>query len=232
MGATPTASIFSSPNSPPTLERTRRTSDTRTVRRGATDTPASPVLRRMATGLAAPMCGRLAGPLAYSVQTIVTPHNGGIATAGPAVTDAGLPQKPPPGAPAGVPGGVPGMGKTAVTEQVSRMLLADADSYTWVAAVNGANDAAAYQLATDKPVMPIGGFVSSDPSPTLQQFQTYVSEHRIRYYIESMMKRPGALGDSADGGQSTEADKIAAWVKQTFTPTTVDGVTVYDLTTR
>jgi hypothetical protein len=80
-----------------------------------------------------------------------------------------------------------------------------------VAAVNGANDAAAYQLATDKPVMPIGGFVSSDPSPTLQQFQTYTLGHRIHYYIESTMKRPGAPGDSADGEQSTEAEKIAAW---------------------
>jgi hypothetical protein len=27
-------------------------------------------------------------------------------------------------------------------------------------------------------------------------------------------------------------DTIAAWVKQTYTPTVVDGVTVYDLTTR
>jgi hypothetical protein len=48
----------------------------------------------------------------------------------------------------------------------------------------------------------------------------------------STMKRPGAPGDSADGEQSTEADTIAAWVKQTYTPTVVDGVTVYDLTTR
>jgi hypothetical protein len=65
------------------------------------------------------------------------------------------------------------MAKTGATKQISRMLSEDGDSYTWMAAVNGANDAAAYQLATDEPVMPIGGFVSSDPSPTLQQFQTY-----------------------------------------------------------
>jgi hypothetical protein len=56
--------------------------------------------------------------------------------------------------------------------------------------------------------------------------------HRIHYYIESTMKRPGAPGDSADGEQSTEAEKIAAWVKQMYTPTMVDGVTVYDLLTR
>lgn len=56
--------------------------------------------------------------------------------------------------------------------------------------------------------------------------------HYPTIYIESAMKRPGTRNDSADGGQSTEADKIAEWVKQTFTPTTVDGVTVYDLTTR
>jgi hypothetical protein len=86
----------------------------------------------------------LAGPLAYSVQTIVTPHKGGIVAAGPTVADAGLPQMPTPDAPAGALDGGPGMTKTAVTKQISRMLSEDGDSYTWVAAANGANDAAAY----------------------------------------------------------------------------------------
>ena len=52
-----------------------------------------------------------------------------------------------------------------------RALEKDASSYTWVAAAVGANNAAGYQLATQLPVMPLGGFNGSDPSPTLAQFQ-------------------------------------------------------------
>ena len=50
-------------------------------------------------------------------------------------------------------------------------LLADADEFTWVAAAVGANSAAGYQLATERPVMAIGGFNGSDPAPTLAEFQ-------------------------------------------------------------
>ena len=38
-------------------------------------------------------------------------------------------------------------------------------TYTWVAAAVGSNTAAGYQLASEEPVMAIGGFNGSDPSP-------------------------------------------------------------------
>jgi hypothetical protein len=71
-------------------------------------------------------------------------------------------------------------------------------------------------------VMPIGGFNGSDPSPTLAQFRQYVAEKRIHYFI-------GGAGFNANGG-SRAAQEIAAWVAQNFTATTIDGVTMYDLT--
>ena len=46
------------------------------------------------------------------------------------------------------------------------LLEADAGSYTWVAAAVGAQSAAGYQLATELPVMCLGGFNGSDPCPT------------------------------------------------------------------
>ena len=46
-----------------------------------------------------------------------------------------------------------------------------------------ANSAAGYQLATGEPVMAIGGFNGTDPAPTLAQFEQYVSEGKIHYYI-------------------------------------------------
>ncbi|MEV7281922.1 glycosyltransferase family 39 protein [Streptomyces sp. NPDC093111] len=104
-------------------------------------------------------------------------------------------------------------------------LLADADAYTWVAAAVGAQNAASYQLATEKPVMAIGGFNGSDPSPTLAQFKQYVAEGRIHYFIGS----GGGMGGGPGGGGSSA---ISSWVESTFEETTVDGATFYDLTDR
>lgn len=109
-----------------------------------------------------------------------------------------------------------------VSSQLSTLLKTDASSYTWVAAAIGSNTAAGYQLATQEAVMPIGGFNGSDPSPTLAQFKQYVAEGRIHYFIA------GGVGRS--NGGSDASSQIAAWVEDTFTATTVGGVTLYDLT--
>nr|WP_227837468.1 glycosyltransferase family 39 protein [Nocardia aurantia] len=62
----------------------------------------------------------LAAPVAYSIQTIALPHNGGIVLAGPR-TGSGFPWGPGPGGPgAGGPGGQPGTGGPgAAGDQVS-----------------------------------------------------------------------------------------------------------------
>ena len=62
-------------------------------------------------------------------------------------------------------------------------LEADAGSYTWVAATVNSNSAAGYQLATDDPVMAIGGFNGTDPAPTLAQFERDVADKKIHYFI-------------------------------------------------
>ncbi|GAA4666247.1 hypothetical protein GCM10023225_36030 [Kineococcus glutinatus] len=100
------------------------------------------------------------------------------------------------------------------------LLQTDAGSYTWAAATIGANNAAGYQLATEEAVMPIGGFNGTDSSPTLTQFQQYVAEGRIHWFI--------AAGTGAGDGEGT-ASAISAWVAATYTAQTVDGVTLYDL---
>ena len=167
----------------------------------------------------------LAGPAAYAVSTASTPHTGSIPSAGPAA--AGRAAGPGGGAPGGGTGtgGVGGLldGSTSTTT-LTALLLQDADSYDWVAATVGANSAAGYQLATERSVMPIGGFNGSDPSPTLAQFQRYVAEGRIHYFVAG----GGGLGGRG-GGTGGESD-ISTWVAATYPAQTVDGVTVYDLT--
>ncbi|CCH86650.1 Glycosyl transferase [Modestobacter italicus] len=111
---------------------------------------------------------------------------------------------------------------TDPSDEVVATLEEHADSYTWVAAAVGSNTAAGYQLATGDPVMALGGFNGSDPSPTLAQFQELVADGAVHWFIG------GGLGMSSDGGSSASAE-IAAWVQQNYTAQTVDGVTLYDL---
>lgn len=195
-------------------------------------TVATRYLKAWAAGLA--VIAALAGPVAYCVQTVSTAHSGPIIIAGPSKT-GGLPGFPGdgPGGPgarggdrSGSVGPLPGQGKPS--EQVSRMLAADAEDYTWVAAANGSMEASGYQLATGDPVMPIGGFGGADPAPSLQQFQNYVTDGRIHYYLES--SHPGMPSFAGGNGSKSESAQIRDWVEQHYTATTVDGVTLYNLT--
>jgi 4-amino-4-deoxy-L-arabinose transferase-like glycosyltransferase len=113
------------------------------------------------------------------------------------------------------------LNSSSVSARIKALLLKNTDSYEWVAAAVGANNASGYQLATGEPVMAIGGFNGSDPSPTLAQFEKYVSEGRIHYFIG------GTIGGGNGGSNSSQ--QIASWVAAHFTALTVDGVTLYDL---
>jgi hypothetical protein len=102
-------------------------------------------------------------------------------------------------------------------------LTADSGRYTWVAAAIGSQNAAGLQLATELPVMAIGGFNGSDPSPTLAQFQALVKAGRIHYFAASN-GRGGPGG--GDGGSSA----ITSWVTASYRAVTIGGSTFYDLT--
>jgi 4-amino-4-deoxy-L-arabinose transferase-like glycosyltransferase len=113
-------------------------------------------------------------------------------------------------------------------KQLTALLSADASRYSWVAATTGSNSASGYQLATGDPIMAIGGFNGTDPAPTLAEFERYVDEGKIHYYISGGGGLPGGFGGGSTG--TTPASQIEAWVTSHFTAQTVDGVTIYDLT--
>lgn len=140
----------------------------------------------------------------------------GTAPGGTGTTPGGL-------AGGGARGGGGGLfGRTStVSSALSKLLLADADKYTWVAAAVGSDSAATYQLATQKAVMPIGGFNGSDPSPTLAEFKADVAAGKIHYFIG------GTVGRS--NGGSSSSSQIAAWVEANYSSQTVGGTTLYDL---
>jgi 4-amino-4-deoxy-L-arabinose transferase-like glycosyltransferase len=257
---------------------------------------AAPYVRFAALGRAAAVLGlaaSLGGPVAYTLDTVATPHQGSIITAGPAVASGGFPggggggprgamrggNGTFPGAPGaggtaqapggqgqapgqgqgqgqfpgqgqlpgkggqtggGFAGGFPGGGEggfgggggggmggllngAQVGSAMTALLKADAGHYTWVAAAVGSQNQASYQLASGEPVMSVGGFNGSDPSPTLAQFKKYVAEGRIHYFIGG-----GGMGGGSMGGAGP-ASAITSWVESTYTAKTVGSTTVYDL---
>jgi 4-amino-4-deoxy-L-arabinose transferase-like glycosyltransferase len=173
----------------------------------------------------------LAGPFAYALSTASTAHSGSIVSAGPAVSGRGALRMPAAlggtggfaGPGAGGTGGAGGMGGLLGASTPSAALVAalqaDAGDFTWAAAVVGSNNAAGYQLATQLPVMAVGGFNGTDPAPTLEQFQRYVADGRIHYFIAGTMLQ----GESG----SNDAARIASWVAANFTARSVDGTRVY-----
>ncbi len=156
----------------------------------------------------------LAGTGAYTVATIAHPGTGPMATSGPAMAGDG---------PDGGFGLGPGGGAVADDEQL-RELLRNTDS-RWAAATVGSHVAGDLELTAGAAVMAIGGFSGGDDAPTLTQFQQYVADGEVGYFIAS--ERGGPPGHR--GGSGTE---ITDWVQQNFTATDVGGTTVYDLRSR
>ncbi|MFE9409381.1 ArnT family glycosyltransferase [Streptomyces sp. NPDC006704] len=110
-----------------------------------------------------------------------------------------------------------------VSAQAKALVEKNADRYTWAAAAIGSQNAASYQLATQEPVMAIGGFNGSDPSPTLAQFQAYVAQGKIHYFVAS---GGGMMG----GGGRASGSAISSWVESSFRKVTAGTATFYDLT--
>ncbi|MFF3452534.1 ArnT family glycosyltransferase [Streptomyces sp. NPDC002667] len=130
----------------------------------------------------------------------------------------------------GMPGGGAGglLNGASVGSAAKALLSKNAGDYTWAAAAIGSQNSASYQLATGMPVMAIGGFNGTDPSPTLAQFKKYVTDGRIHYFISG-----GGMGGGMGGGTSGTAStssQISSWVTANFKKVTVGSATFYDLT--
>lgn len=172
----------------------------------------------------------LAGPLAFTLATIAYGHEGAVVTAGPSgsgrvlTSTTNLSALTQHGATSALTqsaanGGL--LDSAKVSPSLAKWLATDASSYTWVAAAIGSNVAAGYQLATGLPVMPVGGFNGSDPSPTFEQFQALVRDGQIHWFV------PGTVGHP--NGGSTDSARIAQWVVENFTRVTMGGKRFYDL---
>jgi 4-amino-4-deoxy-L-arabinose transferase-like glycosyltransferase len=162
--------------------------------------------------LAVALAATMTAPAAYSVQTAST-HRDTYASegGGPDVLPAGGTA-----APASLPP------ELISPELIRRLRQADT---RWAAATIGATVAADMQLASGPgiAVFGVGGYTGSDPFPTLDQFQSWVREGRVRYMIV------GPPGRNAPGGSAGGGAQIQQWVVAHYPSTQLGERTVYDL---
>jgi len=194
--------------------------------------------------LALAFAALLAGPSAYAYDTVGTALSGGDPTAGPSVPGSGgfggrgggfggfggfgsfQPGQAPGGA--GTTGGVFGGGGAgprgaATSQAVLDYLVANRGEAEWIVAVSGAGSAAPIQLATGLPVMAMGGFNGGDASPTLSEFQAYVTAGQVRFVLTG--------GNGGFGGGPGGDSAVMSWVTANCTPITVGGTSIYDCAT-
>ncbi|MEU4742955.1 glycosyl transferase, partial [Actinosynnema sp. NPDC023658] len=153
-----------------------------------------------------------------AAQALVTPQ---LSTAAIRVATAATPHS----------GSIPMSGPPSYSDQAGRMdgpmgevsgelidLLKNTTG-TWAAATVSAQGAASLSLASGKAVIGIGGWSGGDPAPTLEEFERYVAEGRIGYFVSG-----GRGGGMAGGG-----DEISEWVEANYESVTIGQSNVYDL---
>ncbi|RAX18497.1 glycosyl transferase [Pseudarthrobacter sp. AG30] len=162
------------------------------------------------------------GPLATDTITLSTPHSGTNPLSGPVGNNPGTLSAHLDAARRGDPPLARQLGFGAEPSPEVTALLQNATESEWAAATYTAQNAAQYQLSSQRPVIALGGWLGTDPAPTLDQFKSMVSSKRIAYFIWQQ-----AIVDGIPLGKDAAA--ITEWVRSNFKGENVDGVTIYNL---
>ncbi len=139
------------------------------------------------------------GPAAYASATVRSSHHGSSPTASSSRVDDDHGKADP---------------------RLVELLRNDTSNYRWEVAAIGTQTGAPLQLASNRPVMALGGFGGSrdvNNSMPLPRFQKLVNEKQIDYFVAPKAKSAAA---------KTE---INIWVTSNFTHETFGSTQVYDL---
>jgi 4-amino-4-deoxy-L-arabinose transferase-like glycosyltransferase len=110
--------------------------------------------------------------------------------------------------PSGQTGGGPGAGRSSsVDTALVKYLEAHKGSAKYLVAVVSSNEADAIILATNQPVMALGGFSGGDPILTATQLATLVKSGAVKFFLIS-----GSGGGGSPGGSSQSA--LITWIEQ------------------
>ncbi len=125
----------------------------------------------------------MAGPISYSLATVMAGHSGALPQAGPT-----------------------GVQAQTISDQISpsdravaKYLLAHRGNAKWLVAVNSSIDSAPLQIAANEPVMAIGGFDGSDNALSLNAFKKLIVSGQLKYYAASPAN--GVFGLSEDNAE-------------------------------
>jgi 4-amino-4-deoxy-L-arabinose transferase-like glycosyltransferase len=193
-----------------------------------------PLTRRgVATAVAAVgLAAALAGPVAFTLDTVANAATGSLVSAGPASAGGfggrgGFSGGSFGGTLAGGPGG-----SQSASSALVKLISESPSSYTWAVATSSSMSAAPIELATGKAVMAIGGFNGGDQAITLARFKQLVAAGKIHYYLAGGNGGggPGGGGFGFGGGRGGSSE-IASWVESTFKTVNAGGTTLYDLST-
>ena len=175
------------------------------------------------TTLAVLTMSLLAGPIGANVYTWSVPQKGTNPQSGPMANDPRAMSRLLQGVKAGNPAWATQTAfGAAPAASVVELLSQTAGEQDWAAATYSAQNAALYQLESGSPVIPLGGWLGTDPSPTPEQFKELVADGRIGYFIwqQDLLER---------NELSPETVAISHWVRDNFKEQTIDGVRLYDL---
>lgn len=162
------------------------------------------------------------GPLATDTITLSAAHFGTNPLSGPVSNNPGTLSAHLDAARRGDPPLARQLGFGAEPSTQVTALLRNAQASEWAAATYTAQNAAQYQLSSQRPVIALGGWLGTDPAPTLDQFKSLVSSRRIAYFIWQQ-----TIVDGIPLGRDAAA--ITEWVQSNFKGENVDGVTIYNL---
>jgi 4-amino-4-deoxy-L-arabinose transferase-like glycosyltransferase len=187
------------------------------------------------------ICATLAGPAAYALDTMGNAYGGGDPHPGPGTYGgfgglrdggAGGPGGPGGGQPGSIAGGLPGdgggIGGNTSDSALLQYLVTNRGNASWIVAVSGSQQAGSIEIATGLPVMAMGGFTGSDPTPKLDELKSYIASGKLRFVITGSNGAAGGFaGPGLPGGNNSGS--ISSWVTSTCKAVSYGGSTsLYD----
>ncbi len=162
---------------------------------------------RRALVLSASAVALLSGPAAYSFATAARSHTGYDPMAGPAptATRSGVALA---SAEAHVRADAPGTASFASSlALVGTYLQAHRDRARFLVAATDGKAADPIALATGQPVITVGGFTGSDPTPTTEQIVRLIGSGELRYMLLDASRMPPT-------SLAERAESVPEWVQR------------------
>jgi 4-amino-4-deoxy-L-arabinose transferase-like glycosyltransferase len=156
----------------------------------------APGRRFLVPALTAGVLVLMLAPMVWAAIPILTSTQGDTLVAGPTQTTSF----------GGNFGGGPGANNASSDAALIRYLEANQGTAKYLVAVPSSRGTDALILATNKPVMTLGGFSGSDPILTTSQLAALVKSGQVKYFLLSSFGGGGAGGS----GQSA----LITWIKQ------------------